>query len=636
MELNIQKILQKSLQIRYFEERLLQEYKKGLIHGTIHTCIGQEIFPCILAEYTENYFWFSNHRGHGHYIAKTDDFKGLASEILLKESAIAGGVGGSQHLKNNYFMSNGIQGGQAGIATGYSSQIINNEDYASVMFLGDGTLGTGHIYEAFNLAAIYNSKIIFVLEDNKIAQSTPSSKTFNGNIKSIVEGYNIDYVKCDSSSLQSMIDAVEFASDKSSGPVFIHLDTQRLSSHSKSDDNRKNEDIEKMQKNDILIAEINDGNLSYDSEYIQNIKTLFDKIINSENLKYSKPLKQSLEIDINKNLPKNGDRFSDHINKSLHNFMENNTNSLIIGEDIEDDPFNSGKTYGGAFKITKGLSTKFPERIFSMPISESGFTGFGTGLALRNQYVIIEIMFADFLSQNFDQIFHQISKIPSIYGSYTNLPVLIRTAGFAGNGYGPTHSSSMENIFFGLPNLDIFVPNLYFDYENILRYFQVSKSPILLIEPKALYTKKMSQDIYSEYSLKNIDYTTILEPKNRKPLCTIFAYGPELDLIISNLEYLAKEFEIYVNVFSPIKINEVKTKKFSELLNKSGLKLLNLNQSSLNSNIGNHWIAEVLKNEQINFYNSNEITDWIPTGKSEKNVLLSREKLVNMLDYINE
>ena len=90
--------------------------------------------------------------------------------------------------------------------------------------------------------------------------------------------------------------------------------------------------------------------------------------------------------------------------------MENNKNSLIIGEDIEDDPFKSGKTYGGAFKVTKGLSTKYPERVLSMPISESGFTGFGTGLSLRNQYVIIEIMFADFLSQNFDKFFIKLQR----------------------------------------------------------------------------------------------------------------------------------------------------------------------------------------------------------------------------------
>ena len=146
----------------------------------------------------------------------------------------------------------------------------------------------------------------------------------------------------------------------------------------------------------------------------------------------------------------------------------------------------------------------------------------------------------------------------------------------------------------------------------------------------------MSPEIYAEYSLINIDYITTIEPKNRNPMCTIFAYGPEFDLIVTNLEYLAKEYEIYVNVISPVKVNEVKTEVISALLNKSGSRLLNLNQSALNSNIGNHWIAEVLKNEQINYYNSNEIVDWIPTGRSEKNVLLNREKLVQMLDYIND
>ena len=128
-----------------------------------------------------------------------------------------------------------------------------------------------------------------------------------------------------------------------------------------------------------------------------------------------------------------------------------------------------------------------------MPISESGFTGFGTGLSLRNQYVIIEIMFADFLSQNFDQIFHQITKIPTIYGSYINLPVLIRTAGFAGNGYGPTHSSSMENIFFGLPNLDIFSPSGLWEVDQATKSLSQSNGPGFL-----RLDKSFGQDFHTE------------------------------------------------------------------------------------------------------------------------------------------
>ena len=92
-------------------------------------------------------------------------------------------------------------------------------------------------------------------------------------------------------------------------------------------------------------------------------------------------------------------------------YLAENPENIIIGEDIVDDPYNSGLTYGGSFKVTKGLSTLFPGQVLSAPISESGLTGFGTGLSLRNNTTVIEIMFADFLSQNIDQIFHQVSIV---------------------------------------------------------------------------------------------------------------------------------------------------------------------------------------------------------------------------------
>ncbi len=636
MNLNKLEILQEALQIRYFEQSLLEEYKKGAIHGTVHTCIGQEIFPCILSKYTSDYYWFSNHRGHGHYIAKTRDFEGLASEILLKEDAVAAGVGGSQHLKNDKFISNGVQGGQTGIAAGYSSEINNKDEYKSVMFLGDGTLGTGHIYEAFNLASLYNSKTIFVLEDNKVAQSTPSSKTFAGNIEKIIRGFGIEYYKCDGNNFDSMVNAIEEALSKYNIPTFLHLETNRLSSHSKSDDNRDENFIKELEEKDILNIMIKSGELSYESDYIKEVQNIFMKVTNKQDNIYTNSSKINKEIEIKFESPKTGIKFSEHINESLDNFLKENNNAIILGEDIEDDPFNSGKIYGGAFKVTKGLSTKYSSRVISMPISESGFTGFATGISLRPQFVIVEIMFADFLSQNFDQIFHQITKIPTIYGSKLNLPILIRAAGFAGNGYGPTHSSSMENIYYGLPNLDIHVPNLYFDYSNILESFKNSKSPTLVIEPKSLYTKKMNEKIYSEYSIEIQGFSTIVKPNKRKPQATIFAYGPELDFTIQQLEYLATEHEIYINVFSPVKISKPETKEFKKLLQESEYKLININQSILNSNIGNHWLAEVLKEEKINYYNSNSMYDWIPTGRSEKSVLIKRDQLVDLLMGKNE
>ena len=635
MENDIEYILQRALQVRYFEERLLEEYKKGQIHGTVHTCIGQEVFPCILSEYTKDYHWFSNHRGHGHYLAKTKDFKGLAAEILLKEGAVAGGIGGSQHLKNENFMSNGIQGGQTGIAVGYSSQVQNSLDYKSVMFLGDGTLGAGHIYEAFNLGLLHNSKIIYVLEDNKIAQSTPTDKTFFGDIHKIVSGYGMSYFKCNSDNMDSMISAINSAIQESK-PCFIHLETKRLSSHSKGDDNRDDKFIETLFEDDILHNKLSENALSYDDDYIVEIKNLFDEVIKSPDSFYEETEKDVDTFEDNVEIAKTGQKFIEHINESLRDFLTKNESSVLIGEDIEDDPFMSGKVYGGAFKATKGLSTLFPKRVLNMPISESGFTGFAAGIALRGQYTIVEIMFADFLSQNFDQIFHQIAKIPSIYGAKTDLPIFIRTAGFSGNGYGPTHSESMENIYFGLPNLDIYVPNVFSSYENILNEFEYRKKPSLVIEPKALYNNKVNDKIYSEYSLTNDNFITQLKPKTRKPSVTILTMGPQLDLLVSNLEYLAKEYEIYVNIFSPIKLNNIDTGTLGTSVGESGNNIIAFSNSLGYSSIFDHWISELLKVTKINNYKSTKMRNWIPTSKSEKNTLPNMEELINIIESINE
>jgi pyruvate/2-oxoglutarate/acetoin dehydrogenase E1 component len=419
-------------------------------------------------------------------------------------------------------------------------------------------------------------------------------------------------------------------------PCFIHLETKRLSSHSKSDDNRDDKFIETLFVDDILHNKLSEGAMSYDDDYIVEIKNLFDEVIKSPDSFYEETEQDVHTFEDNVEIVNTGQKFIEHINESLRDFLTKNESSVLIGEDIEDDPFMSGKIYGGAFKATKGLSTLFPKRVLNMPISESGFTGFAAGIALRGQYTIVEIMFADFLSQNFDQIFHQIAKIPSIYGAKTDLPIFIRTAGFSGNGYGPTHSESMENIYFGLPNLDIYVPNVFSSYENILNEFKYGKKPTLVIEPKALYNNKVDDKIYSEYSLTNDNFITQLKPKTRKPSVTILTMGPQLDLLVSNLEYLAKEYEIYINIFSPIKLNNIDTGTLGTSVGESGNNIIAFSNSLGYSSIFDHWISELLKVTKINKYKSTKMRNWIPTSKSEKNILPNMEELISIIESINE
>ena len=128
----------------------------------------------------------------------------------------------------------------------------------------------------------------------------------------------------------------------------------------------------------------------------------------------------------------------------------------MLGEDILDP-------YGGAFKVTRGLSTDFPTRVRTTPISEAAIAGVSAGLALAGFRPIAEIMFGDFLALCFDQIANHISKYGAMYDGAATCPVVIRTPSGGGRGYGPTHSQSLEKHFLGIPHLRVVAGSLWHD-----------------------------------------------------------------------------------------------------------------------------------------------------------------------------
>ena len=138
-----------------------------------------------------------------------------------------------------------------------------------------------------------------------------------------------------------------------------------------------------------------------------------------------------------------GRRFGELLNHFFHKLAKSNKKILFYGEDI-DDP------YGGAFKITKNLKTKYPKRVFSTPISEASIVGMASGLAIEGYRPIVEIMFGDFLGLAFDQILNNLSKFYYMYNEDISLPLIIRTPMGGRRGYGPTHSQSIEKHFYGI------------------------------------------------------------------------------------------------------------------------------------------------------------------------------------------
>ena len=259
-----EEVIKTSLLIRKIEEKLLHLFSESKLNGTVHTCVGQELIGvAVIKALEENDFIISNHRGHGHYIAKSNDIKGLIAELMGRETGVCRGIGGSQHLFSHKFISNGIQGGMlpitAGIALSYQ---INKSDNICVVFIGDGTIGEGVVYETLNICGLWKLPILIILENNRYAQSTCMEQTFCGSLQKRIEGFGLAFKKTNTWNLNQLELAITDAVDNvrhQKIPCFLEIETYRLNPHSKGDDNRHSEEILFFQEKDLLNQIINCG-----------------------------------------------------------------------------------------------------------------------------------------------------------------------------------------------------------------------------------------------------------------------------------------------------------------------------------------------------------------------------------------
>ena len=234
--------------IRRFEESLLGLFDRGLLNGTTHACIGQEADAVAIMEHLgDDDHVFSNHRCHGHFLARTGDALGLMAEIMGKPEGVCGGIGGSQHLCAPGFMSNGVQGGIVPNAAGIAlAKQLDGSAGLSVVFIGDGTLGEGATYETLNLASLWRLPLVVVLEDNEWAQSTPSSANLAGSIHDRFTAFGLPVFEIDSTDVEELDAVAERGLAQArtrQGPVAIVIHTYRLCHHSKNDDNRPADEV---------------------------------------------------------------------------------------------------------------------------------------------------------------------------------------------------------------------------------------------------------------------------------------------------------------------------------------------------------------------------------------------------------
>lgn len=245
--------------IRSFDSLLLEEFSTGVFSGTTHTSLGQEANAAgILLHLHPHDVVVSNHRCHGHFLAYGGDPTALFAELMGKPQGVCGGVGGSQHLHWRNFYSSGVQGGTVAMAAGMAlAEKKKGEDAIVVDFMGDGTLGEGIVYESLNMIALWKLPILIVLENNHIAQTTPTEFAVAGSITKRFEAFGIPTTRIDSSDvleIQPLAGALMGAVREESYPQALIIDTARLGTHSKGDDTRAMEEVEKLWRERDPIA----------------------------------------------------------------------------------------------------------------------------------------------------------------------------------------------------------------------------------------------------------------------------------------------------------------------------------------------------------------------------------------------
>jgi acetoin:2,6-dichlorophenolindophenol oxidoreductase subunit alpha len=243
------------LLIRHFENTLLRLFGQNMLHGTTHTSLGQEYIPVSLRSLVVSEdFVFSNHRGHGHYLARHEDPAGLLAEIMARQGAVCGGVGGSQHLRRDRYLSTGVQGQSVPVAAGVALHLKMHENgRLACVYIGDGTWGEGAVYEALNIAALWSLPLLVVVENNGIAQSTPTAQQLAGSIEGRARAFGIRYLytqSIDVLQIREQIEPLVVEVRAGHGPAILEFRTHRVGPHSKGDDTRSLADRELAQAGD--------------------------------------------------------------------------------------------------------------------------------------------------------------------------------------------------------------------------------------------------------------------------------------------------------------------------------------------------------------------------------------------------
>jgi 2-oxoisovalerate dehydrogenase E1 component len=516
-------LYKKLLLPRLIEEKMLLLLRQGKISKWF-SGIGQEAISVGATYALQPDEWIMPlHRNLGVFTGRSMPLHKLFQQWQGAEDGYSKGRERSFHFgSREHFICGMIShlGPQLAIADGVSlAHKLKKEPKISLAFTGEGGTSEGDFHEAFNVAAVWDLPVIFIIENNGYGLSTPVIEQYR--CKDLVDkaqGYGMQGVQIDGNNILSVYETVKGVRDyciKNQKPYLIECMTFRMRGHEEASGIKyvpkemfeqwiEKDPIKNYERfliaEDILdnltIADIRNEIKEYIEEELRGPltpeggkrsvsasgKEITQTEIGDVYVQQTNEINNAAQPEKKVQFPPSGVRgplrFVDAIKEGLHQSMTFYPNLVLMGQDIAE--------YGGAFKITEDFVKEFgKERVRNTPLCESAIVGAALGLSLEGFKSVMEMQFADFVTVGFNQVINNLAKIHYRWGQ--NADVVIRMPTGAGVGAGPFHSQSNEAWFVHTPGLKVVYPSTPYDAKGLLIAAINDPNPVMYFEHKVLY-----------------------------------------------------------------------------------------------------------------------------------------------------
>jgi 2-oxoisovalerate dehydrogenase E1 component len=529
------------LKPRMIEEKMLLLLRQGKISKWF-SGIGQEAISVGLTmALEEDEYILPMHRNLGVFTCRNMALNRLFAQFQGTMGGFSKGRERSFHFGSQEHKIVGMishLGPQMGVADGIAlGHLLKKENKITAVFTGDGGASQGDFHESVNVAAVWNLPVIFVIENNGYGLSTPSNQQFK--FKNFIDkgaGYGMEAYKVDGNNILEVYDMVKKLSEsmrENPRPIMLECITFRMRGHEEASGTKyvpqelfeewgKKDPLKNYEKYLLDEAVLTEDLIEqYRAEIKQEIENGLDqafaepKIVPNTESEYDDLYAPFDNVPIKTHsVGSKNKRFVDAISDGLRESMQRHPNLVLMGQDIAD--------YGGVFKVTEGFVEEFgAERVRNTPLCEAAILGTALGLSIKGMKAMVEMQFADFVTEGFNQIVNNLAKIHWRWGQ--NADVVVRMPTGAGVGAGPFHSQSNEAWFFHTPGLKVLYPSTPADAKGLLNAAFNDPNPIMFFEHKALY-RSVTGDVPDDYYTIEIGKANLIKQGSQVSIIT-YGYG---------------------------------------------------------------------------------------------------------------